>query len=156
MTTTSLDLGAMALALSSAKKPCPNADPDYPMDDHGECECRGGEVYVLDDSVRVECLHPREYEEQNSGVAYTHYPCNSRGWVPLDPEKLGRWMVALAKAHYYIEIRLWSRDGASWRVMVSGDSQETEKRYCELDTDTPELALMQAAMKALGLGAEKE
>ena len=69
--------------------------------------------------------------------------CKGRGWNPLDPEKTGRWMVALAKAGFNLPMHPPYEWEPKWMCAIER-------------ADTPELALKQAAMKALGLDTEEE
>ena len=160
MTTTDLDLASMAIALAEAKKPCPEQPPiiigqEFDCD---TCKDTPGEVYVLDSSVREWCplAYVEDYREAPHPVE--HAPeagdpcriCKNTGYQPLDPEKLGRWMVALAEAGYISNI---STQRIDYHVLIQ---RRKGPGFWEAAAETPPSALIQAAMKALGLGAEEE
>ena len=116
--------------------------------------------YILGPEVRVECEcswcgriypHANHFDEE---FAQTEDCCDTRGWNPLDPEKLGRWWSALSKAGYIISV--WPPGALvddetdfhneGWMSAYwSGPSTELPQ------FDTPEFALLMAAAKALGL-----
>ena len=141
-------LNQMALTLASAKK-------------DGE--------YILGPEVRVEC--PCYRDRNKPGIAQCFYcgtertyeqrhsprcqDCDGRGWTPLDPEKLGRWMVALMQAttDSFMEFIYWD-DGRenSWDVFIFPE----RRGYNPGEADTPEEAFFTAATKALGLDTEVE
>lgn len=151
-------LSAMALRLAEAKKPChiclgtgilKFSYPDPEVRDYTCIVCNGTrEVYVLDDSVRVECIE--KHTEPYGSRAYlmvqeaTCEEASCRGWIPLDYRFGWEWMVALAKAEYPIGVKLnW--DKLNWSAY---EQKEVTFYYV---IDTPGLAFFTAALRALGL-----
>lgn len=147
--TTEPDLTAMSLALASAKRPCTGCQTilcpvkPYGWDERELCEGTG-EVSVLGPEVRVECV--AEWDIQRDHPENGH--CYGRRWNPLDPEKLGRWGVALRRARYLItsHVHLYPPE---WEFKMG-----LPPNWFEARADTPELAFFQAAMKALSLPTE--
>ena len=167
MTTESVGLTAMALRLASATKPCPEPlchngtvtlAGEYDLK-HADCDGIG-EVFVLPNEVRVECLC---FDKANNGLcracvrsskgkefiehAHNCLRCNGRGWTPLNPEKLGRWMVAWFKIFPAQDLDFCQENNQDkYACELSLDTI-----LCDGIGDTPELAFFAAALKALNL-----
>lgn len=160
---TELDLASMALALAGAKTECTDCDGtgrhqwqgahDIEVEDCGACN-HTGEVYVLDKSVRVECdiqpFRTNYLNERHVSKGKDCKRCDGRRWNPLDPRYLGDWMVALAKVFPSIQSGVYARTHRWYGITFDKD------KYGDTEADTPELALMQAAMRAVGLSTEEE
>ncbi len=167
------DLTAMALRLAEAKKECPCfKDPDGPNRQCDMCggltsphapscetpDCKGtGEVYVLGPEVRVECPGifaignmrcPTLYWPDYSEEVLDADPCDGRGWLPLDPEKLGRWMVAIRRNRYLIQLRI-NLFPPEWQCKIGHPPN-----WWDFKADTPEEAFFTAATKALKVEVE--
>ena len=124
--TETTSLASMALALASAK----NSDGEY----------------ILGEKTRVDCDQP---PFSNTLIVPHQFKgkdcqkCDGRGWNPLDPMLLGRWMAAIEKGNM---IDLDSDPVNGWRCKIQ--TRSSESRHT---ADSPELAFFQSAMKALGL-----
>ena len=165
------DLTALALALASAKKPCPcignppcagcltepvghQAAYNGPNMDvllYACGPCGGtGEVYVLGSEVRVECVGgpffrvtviTAELIERHKRRGKDCSRCQGRGWTPLDPKLLGDWMVALAKVMKDGIVLEEKEKGEWWCIWDDDDSL----------FDTPGEAFFDAALVILSL-----
>lgn len=160
MTTTKPGLAAMALALAGAKKECPcteelrcgacalvlHVNENALNYGHAtDCLCKGtGEVYVLPDEVRVAC---KRNHYDHGDISHEEDGC--RGWNPLDPEKLGRWMAALAKVFRTVLVQ-WDTLAKQWQGVVQTADFDLISGWA----DEPGPAFFQAAMLASGLGTD--
>jgi len=158
MTTETASLTAMALVLAGAKKPCPErSSKSLQMRYEEPCEtCKEtpGEVYILPKETRVECgqIHTKIVHDNPtpnvSTTTITNGSCaeaGCRGWTPLDPMLLGRWMVAVRKARPNSGV--YTRGDNEWHADVFDRGPDCG----DSTADTPEEAFFQAAILALGL-----
>ena len=155
MTTTAVDIKALALRLAGATKMCPRTDrhthedigftpgvrSSFTNTKGGACIC---EVYVLPNEVRVEC--------ENSNLTFPHPSlcqlCQGRSWAPLDPRFLGEWMVALEPIAW-VRLNVGLRGG--WQFLIELKRRRTIGAGETTLNGTPEEAFLQAAVRALGL-----
>ena len=159
--TTKPDVTAMALALASAKKPCPQPCvkgitafiPGQGSEGFTKCgTCEGtGEVYMLPNEVRVECTGTWIYQLMGRHYGHNDRCCDGRHWNPLDPRYGWEWMEQQAVAGFEITLKPPTGDYASsvltWEALQKG-------KYIGESGQTPDLAWFQAAMKALGLDTD--
>lgn len=174
MTTEATEMLELALQLAMATTWCRTCDgggkikvPQYgegQKDPCPDCKEAPGKAYLLDASVRVKCIPYIEKHFHDRGVLVEwslgdkQEPC--RGWTLLDPRFGWEWMQALAKAGF----RAWacSTNLVEKMVPTFGGAFHALLRPIEgpgffsSEADTPGLAFLQAASKAIKLDTPTE